>query len=117
MRGIIVFLKTLHFAQRPFFLRKKILIEEPAVLTNLYFQLHNLLATGARPDPPPLHKEGGDDEEEDEEEKGEGEEEEEEEDEILKSHIKSIEEEIKKLCQGMLLILYYCALYITERFS
>lgn len=53
-------------------------------------------ATGARPDPPPLHKEGGDDEEEDKEEKGEGEEEE---DEILKSHIKSTEEEIKKLCQ------------------
>lgn len=75
------------------------------------------LATGARPDPPPLHQEGGDDEEEDKEEKGEGEKEEEEEDEILKSHIKSIEKEIEKLCQGMLFILYYCALYITERFT
>lgn len=50
MRGIIVFkLYTLH--KGLFFLQKKILIEEPAVLTNLYFQLHNLLATGARPDP------------------------------------------------------------------
>ena len=114
MWGIIVFkLYTLH--KGLFFLQKKILIEEPAVLTNLYFQLHNLLATGARPDPPPLHKEGGDDEEEDKEEKGE--EEEEEEDEILKSYIKSIEEEIEKLCQSMLFILYYCALYITGRFT
>ena len=116
MRGIIVFkLYTLH--KGLFFLQEKILIEEPAVLTNLYFQHHNLLATGARPDPPPLHQEGGDDEEEDKEEKGEGEKEEEEEDEILKSHIKSIEKEIEKLCQGMLFILYYCALYITERFT
>ena len=48
----------------------------------------------------------------------EGKEEEEERDEkVVKSHIQSIEDEISKLCQGMLLILYYCALYIMERFS
>ena len=48
----------------------------------------------------------------------EGKEEEEEGDEkVVKSHIQSIEDEISKLCQGMLLILYYCAPYIMERFS
>ena len=113
MRGIIIF--TLYNLHKGLFLKKKILIEEPPVLTNLYFQLHNLLATGARPDPPPLHKEG----EEDEEEEGEEEEEEEEEDDkAVKSHIKSREDEISKLCQGMILILCYCALsLVTERFS
>ena len=100
-------ISTLQFAQRPFF-KKNILIEEPAVLTNLCFHLHNLLATGARPDPPPLHKEGGEEEEEEEDEK------------ILKSNIKSIEEEIHKLCQGILILLrpqYNGTLFIIEPLS
>ena len=74
------------------FLKKKIWVEEPPILTNFYFQL----------------QEAGEEE---------GKEEEEGDEKVVKSHIQSTEDEISKLCQGMLLILYYCALYIMERFS
>ena len=83
---------NLQFAQRPF-LKKKILVEEPPVLTNLCFQ----------------PQEAGEEEGKQEEEEGD--------EKVVKSHIQSTEDEISKLCQGMLLILYYCALYIMERFS
>ena len=116
MWGIIVFkLYTLH--KGLFFFTEKNINRRTGSTNKSLFSTSQSLSNGSTTWSPPLHQEGGDDEEEDKEEKGEGEKEEEEEDEILKSHIKSIEKEIEKLCQGMLFILYYCALYITERFT